>query len=88
LKTASHYDLIIIVVNQPKEHFYMTGVVKFFNDAKGYGFIVSDETKKDIFVHFTGIEGSGHRSLKEGQKVTFDVVNDEKSGKERAVHVN
>ncbi|MCI6789009.1 MAG: cold-shock protein [Mollicutes bacterium] len=65
----------------------MTGVVKFFDDAKGYGFIVNDENKKDVFVHYTGIEGKGHRSLKDGQKVTFDVVIDEKSGKERAVNV-
>lgn len=35
----------------------MTGVVKFFDDAKGYGFIVNDENKKDVFVHYTGIEG-------------------------------
>lgn len=56
----------------------MTGVVKFFDDAKGYGFIVNDENKKDVFVHYTGIEGKGHRSLKDGQKVTFDLVIDEK----------
>ena len=47
-----------------------TGIVKWFNDAKGYGFISSD-TGGDLFVHFKSIKGSGFKSLKEGQKVTF-----------------
>lgn len=47
-----------------------TGTVKWFNDAKGYGFISSDKGG-DLFVHFKSIQGSGFRSLKEGQKVTF-----------------
>jgi CspA family cold shock protein len=50
------------------------GTVKWFNDAKGYGFISSDNGG-DLFVHFKSIQGSGFRSLKEGQKVTFVVKN-------------
>jgi len=50
------------------------GTVKWFNDKKGYGFIVSD-TGKDVFVHHTAIEGEGYKSLKEGEKVQFEIVN-------------
>jgi CspA family cold shock protein len=50
------------------------GTVKWFNDAKGYGFISSDKGG-DLFVHFKSIQGTGFRSLKEGQKVTFVVKN-------------
>ena len=50
-----------------------TGEVKWFNDAKGYGFIKREEGD-DIFVHFRGIRGDGPKSLKDGQKVEFDVV--------------
>lgn len=50
-----------------------TGTVKWFNEAKGFGFITQDEGE-DVFVHFSAIEGSGFRNLKEGQKVRFDVV--------------
>ena len=51
----------------------MTGTVKWFNSEKGYGFVTSDEGL-DIFVHFTAITGDGFKSLDEGQKVEFDVV--------------
>jgi cold shock protein len=50
-----------------------TGTVKFFNSEKGYGFI-SREQGQDVFVHYSNIEGSGYRSLTEGQKVEFDVA--------------
>ena len=49
-----------------------TGTVKWFNDAKGYGFITPDEGSKDLFVHHSNIEGSGFKSLSEGQRVTFE----------------
>lgn len=49
------------------------GTVKWFNDQKGYGFI-QDENGKDIFVHYTGVEMQGFKSLKEGNIVEFDVV--------------
>lgn len=51
-----------------------TGTVKWFNDAKGFGFITS-ETGEDVFVHFTAIQGRGFRSLAEGATVEFDITN-------------
>jgi CspA family cold shock protein len=51
-----------------------SGVVKFFNSEKGYGFIAPDDGGKDVFVHFSGIAGSGYRSLEQGQRVEFDVA--------------
>jgi CspA family cold shock protein len=62
----------------------MTGVVKWFNDAKGYGFIQT-EAGNDVFVHFSAITGNGYRSLREGQQVQFDVVTER--GRERAANV-
>ena len=50
-----------------------TGKVKWFDDKKGYGFIVPDSGGKDLFVHYSSIEGDGHRSLDEGDKVSFTV---------------
>ena len=51
-----------------------SGVVKFFNSEKGFGFIAPDDGGKDAFVHFSGIAGTGYRSLDEGQRVEFDVA--------------
>ena len=65
-----------------------TGTVKFFNTAKGFGFIEPDEGGgKDVFVHVSELEKSGLSSLSPGAKVTFDVEPDKKSGKTRAVNV-
>ena len=55
-----------------------TGTVKWFNDKKGYGFITSEDAKGDIFVHYSAVEGDGFKSLKEGDKVTFDVTDGKK----------
>ena len=51
-----------------------TGTVKWFNNAKGYGFISPDEGGSDVFAHFTSIEMEGYRTLKQGQKVEFDLI--------------
>jgi cold shock protein len=50
-----------------------TGTVKWFNNAKGYGFITPDGDSKDVFVHFSQIAGEGYKSLNEGQRVEFEV---------------
>ena len=51
----------------------ITGTVKWFNDAKGFGFITPQDGSKDVFVHHSAIQGTGFKSLAEGQSVTFDV---------------
>jgi CspA family cold shock protein len=51
----------------------LTGTVKWFNNTKGYGFIVQDNGEKDVFVHHTAIQAEGYRSLQEGQRVSYDV---------------
>ena len=64
------------------------GTVKWFNEAKGYGFISNDDGSGDVFVHFSAIQGTGYRSLNEGQKVSYEVEQDPKNtGKLRAVNV-
>jgi len=52
------------------------GTVKFFNTQKGFGFIQPDDGSKDVFVHITAVERAGLRSLTEGQKVSFEIVNE------------
>lgn len=58
--------------------FMATGTVKWFNDSKGYGFITPDEGGEDLFAHFSAIEMEGYKSLKEGQRVTFEVTDGQK----------
>lgn len=55
-----------------------TGRVKWFNEKKGFGFITRDDGEKDCFVHHSALSGAGVRSLREGQRVEFDVVQAEK----------
>ena len=50
-----------------------TGTVKWFNEAKGFGFITQDDGGADVFVHFNAIQGTGFKTLNEGQKVNYDV---------------
>ena len=61
-----------------------TGTVKFFNATKGFGFIELGNGQPDVFVHISAVERAGMRSLVEGQKVTFDVVKDNRNGKSAA----
>ncbi len=58
-----------------------TGIVKFFNATKGFGFISPENGGKDVFVHISAVEAAGMRSLNEGQRVTFDVQPDAKGPK-------
>ena len=51
-----------------------TGTVKWFNDSKGFGFITQENGGEDLFAHFSAIQGSGFKTLTEGQRVTFDVT--------------
>lgn len=55
-----------------------TGAVKWFNDAKGYGFIANDDGSKDVFCHHSAIQAEGFRTLAEGQRVEFDVEKGDK----------
>jgi CspA family cold shock protein len=64
-----------------------TGTVKWYNDQKGYGFIQPDNGGKDVFVHATALERAGIRGLAEGQKVSYDVEADRRSGKESATNL-
>ncbi len=55
-----------------------TGKVKWFNDAKGFGFITPEDGEKDCFVHYSSIQGDGFKTLTEGQRVEFDLVQNDK----------
>ena len=57
-----------------------TGTVKWFNEQKGYGFVQPDNGSKDVFVHISAVERAGLRTLKEGQKVSFEIVTDKRTG--------
>jgi CspA family cold shock protein len=58
-----------------------TGTVKWFSDEKGFGFITPDDGQKDLFVHYTGIESEGYKSLAEGAKVTYEAEDGPKGPK-------
>lgn len=62
-----------------------TGKVKWFNNAKGYGFIVSDEQGEDLFAHYSSIEMAGYKTLKAGQMVSFEITEGDKGL--HAVHI-
>jgi len=64
-----------------------TGTVKWFSSEKGYGFITPDSGSKDLFVHFSGIEGDGYKSLNEGQKVEFEETAGQKGPQASKVRV-
>lgn len=70
-----------------KDDIMATGTVKWFNDTKGYGFIQPESGGKDVFVHVSAVERSGMNGLVEGQKISYEVEADRRSGKESAVNL-
>jgi CspA family cold shock protein len=64
------------------------GTVKWFNTQKGYGFIQPEGGGKDVFVHISAVERAGLRELREGQRVTFEIETDRKTGKAAAENLN
>lgn len=67
-----------------KENPMATGTVKWFNPTKGFGFIQPDNGGQDVFVHISAVERAGMRDLKDGQKISYDVTPDRKTGKSSA----
>ena len=63
------------------------GTVKWFNTTKGYGFIQPEGGGKDVFVHISAVERAGMRTLNEGQKISFDIEPDRRSGKNAATNL-
>ena len=61
-----------------------TGTVKFYNGQKGFGFIQPDDGGKDVFVHISAVERAGMHNLNEGQKISYDIVADQRTGKSSA----
>jgi CspA family cold shock protein len=61
-----------------------TGTVKWFNSIKGFGFIQPDDGSKDVFVHISAVERAGMSNLGEGQKLSYEIVHDQKTGKSAA----
>ena len=64
-----------------------TGTVKWFNETKGYGFIQPDNGGKDVFVHISAVERAGLRRLQDGQKISYEIEQDRRSGKESATNL-
>jgi cold shock protein len=73
-----------LTITQLKDDPMNTGTVKWFNEQKGYGFVQPDNGSKDVFVHISAVERAGLRTLKEGQKVSFEIVTDKRTGKSSA----
>ena len=66
------------LIDQEERSVRTTGTVKWFNDQKGFGFLTRDDGENDVFCHYSAIQGSGFKSLPEGQKVEFDIVQGQK----------
>ena len=67
-----------LLVRKGSSFMRTTGTVKWFNDSKGYGFITREDGEKDLFVHHSAIQGDGFKTLTEGERVEFEVVEGEK----------
>jgi CspA family cold shock protein len=70
-----------------RTHPMNTGTVKWYNETKGYGFIQPDNGGKDVFVHATALERAGMRGLREGQKISYELQTDQRTGKSSAVNL-
>jgi CspA family cold shock protein len=70
-----------------EEYSMATGTVKWYNETKGYGFIQPDSGGKDVFVHASALERAGMRGLVEGQKISYEVEADRRTGKESATNL-
>jgi CspA family cold shock protein len=82
LRESAHR--LLYVLKEPK---MSTGTVKWFNAQKGFGFIQPDDGGKDVFVHISAVERAGIGNLAEGQKLSFDLQNDARSGKTSACNL-
>jgi CspA family cold shock protein len=74
-------------LNPTEEGVMSEGQVKWFNEQRGYGFIQRDGGEKDVFVHFSAVQGDGFKTLKEGQKVRFEVENAPKGPQAKNVQI-
>jgi CspA family cold shock protein len=83
------YELLLLfmrgfAITKLKDDSMAKGTVKWFNEQKGFGFIQPDDGSKDVFVHISAVERAGLRSLTEGQKISYEIETDKKTGKSSA----
>jgi CspA family cold shock protein len=72
------------MMNRERDSLMPIGTVKWYNETKGYGFIQPDNGGKDVFVHASALERAGLRGLVEGQKISYEIESDHRTGKESA----
>ena len=85
--TTFSFKIDLSTIAGSREIVMTTGTVKFFNSSKGFGFIAPDDGGADVFVHVSALEASGMRTLVDGQKVSFDIGADRKTGRSRAENI-